>query len=104
MVLPQPDIPMLDRLDSLERLLRGESASSAESVLAPSGGESGPEASAESDVRSDVESSLVSVPEPPGGRPAEPAPKKGRPPASRRVADELRKRYAMGPALAWSKR
>lgn len=105
MVLPQPDTPMLDRLDSLERQLREESASPAENLPASSSdSESSPDASAESDVRSDVASSLVSVPEPPSERPAEPAPKKGRPPASRRVADELRKRYAMGPALAWSKR
>ncbi|MEV8287484.1 serine/threonine-protein kinase [Streptomyces niveus] len=105
MVQPQPDAPMLDRLDSLERRLREESASPAENVPASSSdGESSPDASAESDVRSDVASSLVSVPEPSSERSAEPVPKKGRPPASRRVADELRKRYAMGPALAWSKR
>lgn len=105
MVLPQPDTPMLDRLDSLERQLREESAAPADNVPAlPSDGESSPDAPTQGDVQSDVESSLVSVQESPSGRPAEPAPKKGRPPASRRVADELRKRYAMGPALAWSKR
>ncbi|MEU8571204.1 serine/threonine-protein kinase [Streptomyces pathocidini] len=105
MVPPQPDPPMLDRLDSLERQLREESASPAENGPAsPSDGESSPDAPAESDIQSGVESSLVSMQERPSGRPAEPAPKKGRPPASRRVADELRERYAMGPALAWSKR
>lgn len=105
MVLPQPDTPMLDRLDSLERQLREESTAPADRVpVLPSDGESSPDAPAQGDVQSDVESSLVSVQESPSGRPAEPAPKKGRPPASRRVADELRKRYAMGPALAWSKR
>ncbi|MGW3410981.1 serine/threonine-protein kinase [Streptomyces sp. NPDC000888] len=103
MVLPQPDTPMLDRLDSLERLLREESASPAENIpVPPPGGESGPDSTAESDV----ESLPSPVPEPrPGtGSQAEPAPQRGRPPASRRVADELRKRYAMGPALTWSKR
>ncbi|WP_203183147.1 serine/threonine-protein kinase [Streptomyces pratensis] len=105
MVLPQPDTPMLDRLDSLERQLREESAAPADNVPAlPFDGESSSDTPAQGDVQSDVESSLVSVQESPSERPAEPAPKKGRPPASRRVADELRKRYAMGPALAWSKR
>ncbi|MFM9613508.1 serine/threonine-protein kinase [Streptomyces niveiscabiei] len=105
MVLPQPDTPMLDRLDSLERRLREESASPAENVSASaSGGEPGPYAPDGSEVRSDAESPLVSVRESTGGRPAGPAPKKGRPPASRRVADELRERYAMSPALAWPKR
>ncbi|QQM43689.1 serine/threonine-protein kinase [Streptomyces liliifuscus] len=109
MVLPQPDTPMLDRLDSLERLLREESASPAGGIpVPPPDGESDPNCPAESGIESDVENSPppVLVPEPlPGtGSPAEPAPQRGRPPASRRVADELRKRYAMGPALTWSKR
>ncbi|SBT95381.1 Serine/threonine protein kinase [Streptomyces sp. DI166] len=110
MVLPQPDSPMLDRLDSLERLLREESASPAPSAPAPpSHVESGSDASdtpAERDVEKGVENSppLVRKPEPGSGDAAEPTPRRGRPPASQRVADELRKRYAMGPALAWSKR
>lgn len=107
MALPQPDTPMLDRLDSLERLLREESASSAENIPAPpSDGESGPDAPAESDVENGGENSppLVQEPEPGSGNAAGPTPRRGRPPASRRVADELRTRYAMGPALAWSKR
>ncbi|MFC9643544.1 serine/threonine-protein kinase [Streptomyces mirabilis] len=107
MVQPQPDAPMLDRLDSLERLLREESASPVENIPAlPPGGESGPDTPTESDVASSLPPVLVSVqePEPESGSPAEPVPQRGRPPASRRVAEELRERYAVGPALAWSKR
>ncbi|MFD7815273.1 serine/threonine-protein kinase [Streptomyces sp. NPDC059785] len=108
MVQPQPDGPMLDRLDSLERLLREESASPAENIPAPppGGGGSGPDTPAESDVASSPPPVLVSAqgPEPGSGSPAEPVPQKGRPPASRRVAEELRERYAVGPALAWLKR
>ncbi|AXI89654.1 serine/threonine protein kinase [Streptomyces sp. ETH9427] len=108
MVQPQPDGPMLDRLDSLERLLREESASPAENVPAPppGGSGSGPDTPAESDVASSSPPVLVSAqgPEPGNGSPAEPVPQKGRPPASRRVAEELRERYAVGPALAWPKR
>ncbi|UUN30984.1 serine/threonine-protein kinase [Streptomyces sp. FIT100] len=106
-VLPQPDTPMLDRLDSLERQLREQSASPAENIPAsPSDVESAPDTPAESDVENGVENSSppVQKPEPGSGSTAEPTPKRGRPPASRRVADELRKRYAMGPALAWSRR
>ncbi|WP_435866773.1 serine/threonine-protein kinase [Streptomyces viridosporus] len=111
MVLPQPDAPMLDRLDSLERLLREESASEEQNTsVLPAAGQSGAGTAAESDV----ETTLLPVPG--HGGPAEPAPKQlsatspppapkpGRPPASRRVAEELRERYAMGPALAWSRR
>ncbi|MGQ4468406.1 serine/threonine-protein kinase [Streptomyces violaceoruber] len=117
MVLPQPDSPMLDRLDSLERLLREESASQAVNAFAPpSDVESGPDtpdSPAETDVGNGAETlppplrKPESEPEPPApgsGDTAEPAQRRGRPPASRRVADELRKRYATGPALAWSKR
>ncbi len=107
MVQPQPDAPMLDRLDSLERLLREESASPVENIpVPPPGGESGPDTPAESGVASSLPPVLVPVrgPEPESGSPAEPAPQRGRSPASRRVAEELRERYAVGPALAWSKR
>ncbi|MGW6599412.1 serine/threonine-protein kinase [Streptomyces sp. NPDC055036] len=107
MVQPQPDAPMLDRLDSLERLLREESASPVENIPAPPpGGESGPDTPAESDVPSPLPPVLVSVqgPELERGSASEPVLQRGRPPASRRVAEELRKRYAAGPALAWSKR
>ncbi|MCT9106555.1 serine/threonine protein kinase [Streptomyces mirabilis] len=107
MVQPQPDAPMLDRLDSLERLLREETASPVENIPAlPPGGESGLDTPAESDVAGSLPPVLVSVqgPEPRSGSPAEPVPQRGRPPASRRVAEELRERYAVGPALAWSKR
>ncbi|MFF7376411.1 serine/threonine-protein kinase [Streptomyces massasporeus] len=93
MVLPQPDAPMLDRLDSLERLLREESASAAGTTPAPpAGGESGPGTTS------------VRESEPGAEAPAEPVPPRGRPPASRRVAEELRERYAAGPTLAWSRR
>ncbi|MFD8150156.1 serine/threonine-protein kinase [Streptomyces sp. NPDC059720] len=93
MVLPQPDAPMLDRLDSLERLLREESASAAGNTPAPpTGGESGPGTTS------------VRESEPGAEAPAEPVPPRGRPPASRRVAEELRERYAAGPTLAWSRR
>jgi serine/threonine protein kinase len=107
MVQPQPDAPMLDRLDSLERLLREESASLVENIpVPPPGGESGPDTPAESDVASSLPPVLVAAlgPEPGSGSPAEPVPQRGRPPASRRVAEELRERYAVGPALAWLKR
>ncbi|CDR10417.1 serine/threonine-protein kinase [Streptomyces iranensis] len=107
MVQPQPDAPMLDRLDSLERLLRKESASPVENIPVPSpGGESGPGTPVESDVASSLPPVLVPAPEP-GPRsesPAEPVPQRGRPPASRRVAEDLRERYAVRLALAWSKR
>lgn len=93
MVLPQPDAPMLDRLDSFERLLREESASAAGNTPAsPPRGES------------ETDTAFVREPEPAKQNPAEPVPQRGRPPASRRVAEELRERYAARPALAWSKR
>ncbi|MFI2631741.1 protein kinase [Streptomyces collinus] len=93
MVLPQPDAPMLDRLDSFERLLREESASAAENTPA-----SPPRGESETDTAS------VREPEPARQNQAEPVPQRGRPPASRRVAAELRERYAARPALTWSKR
>jgi serine/threonine protein kinase len=93
MVLPQPDAPMLDRLDSFERLLREESASAAGNTPAsPPRGES------------ETDTATVREPEPAKQNQAEPVPQRGRPPASRRVAEELRERYAARPALAWSKR
>ncbi|WP_101253861.1 serine/threonine-protein kinase [Streptomyces barkulensis] len=93
MVLPQPDAPMLDRLDSLERQLRAESESPAENVPAPAPGlESAPDAASEHE------------PESRRGSPDKLAPRRGRPLASRRVAEELRERYAAKPTLAWSKR
>src|SRR5206468_3866012 len=106
MALPQPDAPMLDRLDSLERLLRKESESPAGNIPVPApGGASGPGTQAERDAAHSLPPVLVSVqgPDPGSGSPAEPVPQRGRPPASRRVAEELRERYAVGPALAWSK-
>ncbi|MFE0191430.1 serine/threonine-protein kinase [Streptomyces sp. NPDC058989] len=98
MVLPQPDGPMLDRLDSLERLLREELASGERSISVPTASQPGTHTAGEINV------DLSLSPEPGNGRPAEPMPQRGRPPASRRVAEELRERYARGPALAWSKR
>ncbi|MFB6612969.1 protein kinase [Streptomyces sp. NPDC056367] len=96
MVLPQPDGPMLDRLDSLEKLLREESAPLGDDIpVSPRGGESDPASPPSASER---------VPEPAGGSPATTAPQRGRPPASRRVAEELRERYAVGPTLAWPKR
>lgn len=93
MVLPQPDAPMLDRLDSLERQLRAESEAPAENVPAPAPDlESAPDAASEHE------------PESRRGSPDKPAPRRGRPPVSRRVAEELRERYAAKPTLAWSKR
>ncbi|WP_131739171.1 serine/threonine-protein kinase [Actinomadura roseirufa] len=87
MVLPQPDALMLDRLDSLERLLREEAASPTENIPdMPSESRSGPDARLGS------------------SGPPEPVPQRGRPSASGRVADELRKRYAVAPTLSWSKR
>ncbi|MEK8142319.1 hypothetical protein NKH18_06920 [Streptomyces sp. M10(2022)] len=46
----------------------------------------------------------VQVPEPESESPVVPAPRRTRSPASRKVAEELRERYAVGPALAWPKR
>lgn len=94
MVLPQPDTPMLDRLDSLERQLREESAAPADNVPAlPSDGESSPDAPTQGDVQSDVESSLVSVQESPAD--ARPNPRRRRavprfPAGRRRAAEALR--------------
>ncbi|MEV4670855.1 serine/threonine-protein kinase [Actinomadura sp. NPDC049382] len=87
MVLPQPDAPMLDRLDSLERLLRDEAATATELIpKTPSETESAPAG------------------QPGSSSPAEPVPQGTRPSASGRVAEELRRRYAVAPTLAWSKR
>lgn len=105
LVLPQPDAPMLDRLDSLERLLRKESQPQTGSISVPEpGGESAPDTGAGSDV--DISLPPVPVQETEAGSSSrdEPVPQRGRPPASRRVAEELRERYAVGSALAWSKR
>lgn len=86
MALPQPDAQMLDRLDSLEKLLREEAPSSTEVVPGvPLEAESGPA------TQSGSASSAESVQQ------------RGRPSASGRVAEELRKRYATAPTLAWSK-
>ncbi|MGR4853519.1 hypothetical protein [Streptomyces sp. LARHCF252] len=93
MVLPQPDAPMLDRLDSFERLLHEESAPAAGNTLASPPGD-----------ESETDTVSVREPDPRKASPAEPVPQRGRPPASRRVAEELRERYAARPALAWSKR
>lgn len=108
LVPPQPDAPMLDRLDSLERLLREESELQAEKTTVT--GSSGDRPPSGTPARSDV----AGTP-PPSFTPAEEAapssggtavvvPQRGRPPASQRVAEELRKRYAAGSALTWSKR
>ncbi|WP_030609368.1 serine/threonine-protein kinase [Streptomyces sclerotialus] len=112
-VLPQPDAPMLDRLDSLERLLREESASEKRyPPVPPTIGQPGTDVVA----ATAVETRTPAVPESGRGGTVEPAPKQlatsspspvakpGRPPASRRVAEELRERYAMRPSLAWAKR
>ncbi|MBB0242641.1 protein kinase [Streptomyces alkaliphilus] len=103
MVQPQPDGPMLDRLDSLERLLREESALPGGNIPAQlPGGESGPDIPAESSPPPVPVSSQR--PEPGNGSPAGPGPQRGRPPASLRVAEKLRERYAAGPTLTWPKR
>jgi serine/threonine protein kinase len=108
MVAPQPDAPMLDRLDSLERLLREESEFPGEEAApVPPGDASIPATPAESgsgEAGSPASAPLPEGEEPGGGSPAVPVPQRARPPASQKVAEELRKRYAAGPALAWSKR
>ncbi|MCX4834426.1 protein kinase [Streptomyces sp. NBC_01016] len=86
-VLPQPDPRMLDRLDDLEQLLRQQEDGAEEPAVTPS----------------------TSHPASAGGtgpEPAEEPPSRvpGRPPASRRVAGELRKRYARRRELAWPSR
>ena len=98
---PQPNLSMLDRLDSFEKLLREEAASGertpgSRSASGPAGTDSdpaaplGPEPPVESapPERSDLPPGVV----------------KASLPASSRVADELRERYSRGPALAWSRR
>ncbi|WP_414507916.1 serine/threonine-protein kinase [Streptomyces sp. NEAU-L66] len=107
MVLPQPDAPMLDRLDSLERLLREELVSGERNTPVPTvAGQTGTDTAGEVNVEISLSPEPLTAlgSEPGSGRPAEPVPQRGRPPASRRVADELRERYARRPALAWSKR
>jgi serine/threonine protein kinase len=83
-VAPQPDAQMLDRLDALDQLLRAEPEGDAPEGRIPATPEPEPTA--------------TTVPVAPADA------KPGRPPASRRVAEELRKRYAKGPELAWSSR
>ncbi|MFI0220410.1 serine/threonine-protein kinase [Streptomyces lydicus] len=107
MVLPQPDAPMLDRLDSFERQLREELASEERNIPVPkAAGQASTDTVGEINVEPSpsFEATPVHSPELGTGRPAEPVPQRGRPPASRRVAEELRERYARGPTLAWSKR
>ncbi|MFE6738230.1 serine/threonine-protein kinase [Streptomyces tubercidicus] len=107
MVLPQPDAPMLDRLDSLERLLREELVPGQRNIPVPTvAGKPGADTAGEINVEiSQSPEPLTALGSESGsGRPAEPVPQQGRPPASRRVADELRERYARRPALAWPKR
>ncbi|GLW74949.1 hypothetical protein Kpho02_72460 [Kitasatospora phosalacinea] len=95
---PQPDAVMLDRLDALDKLLRElpEAAPGTESESEP--GEEGAPAAGE----------LPAAPAPaPTGSPAAARPaaaRPGRPPASQRVADDLRKRYAVRGQLTWSER
>lgn len=97
--VPQPDARMLDRLDALDKLLRerpegvGEAS---DSVLAPTlvDGEGA------IGVEERVVAATTAVLDRPTAPPSREA-KSGRPPASRRVADELRKRYEKSPQLAW---
>ncbi|MCX4531087.1 serine/threonine-protein kinase [Streptomyces sp. NBC_01669] len=98
MVLPQPDARMLDRLDELEVQLREEPDPSAPTPPGPTAGE-GP--AADGGTTPSTELSPVTATRP--GRPDGPKLRPARPPASRRVAQELRGRYARGPALAWPK-
>ncbi|MFI1200681.1 serine/threonine-protein kinase [Streptomyces sp. NPDC020883] len=92
LMFPQPDARMLDRIDSLEQLLREHADSERRGGRAPTSAD---------DERSEPE---ALVPEPESDKSSSPAAKPGRPPASRRVAGELRERYATGSRLAWSKR
>ncbi|PNE38155.1 serine/threonine-protein kinase [Streptomyces noursei] len=92
LVFPQPDARMLDRIDSLEQLLREHADSERRGGPAPT----------DADDEHSVPEALVSEREP--VKAPSPAAKPGRPPASRRVAGELRERYARGSQLAWSKR
>ncbi|MFE9697452.1 protein kinase [Streptomyces sp. NPDC006270] len=98
MVLPQPDARMLDRLDELEIQLREEPAPSEPKPPGPTTSE-GPAADAETTPSTAPPPVTVARP----GRPDGPGSRPARPPASRRVAQELRGRYARGPALAWPK-
>ncbi|WSL23857.1 serine/threonine protein kinase [Streptomyces sp. NBC_01280] len=101
MVLPQPDSPMLDRLDLLERQLRQEASEGEAGGPVPTPAE---QPDGDTDAENDVEVSQSPRPEPANGGPVNPVPQPVRPPASRRVAEELRRRYSMGPALTWSRR
>ncbi|MCG6495696.1 serine/threonine-protein kinase [Kitasatospora sp. A2-31] len=95
---PQPDAVMLDRLDALDKLLRElpEVAPRTESESA-SDEEGTPDSGG---LPAELAPALTSSPvaaQPSAARP-------GRPPASQRVADELRKRYAVRGELTWSER
>ncbi|MFD7589819.1 serine/threonine-protein kinase [Kitasatospora sp. NPDC059811] len=96
--LPQPDALMLDRLEALDKLLREqpEAVPGAEADSAPA--EEG------SPAAGDLPVGLTPAPAGPPTEPRPPAARPGRPPASRRVADELRKRYAARGQLTWSER
>ncbi|RAJ44767.1 serine/threonine protein kinase [Kitasatospora sp. SolWspMP-SS2h] len=86
---PQPDAQMLDRLEALDKQLREQ----------PEAGiEPGEEVPASGGAPS--EPVPVPVPSPDDDRPA--AARPGRPPASQRVAEELRTRYAVRGQLTWS--
>ncbi|MEU5996237.1 serine/threonine-protein kinase [Streptomyces sp. NPDC047197] len=108
MVLPRPDARMLDRLDSLERRLLDEAFveepdSGAGSSTSPS---SSPSPEPDSEPPLPPEPAPAPAPRPglAEGKPGGTTAPRGRPPASRRVAQELRERYATGATLAWSKR
>ncbi|MCX5206868.1 serine/threonine protein kinase [Streptomyces sp. NBC_00237] len=102
MVLPQPDMRMLDRLDELEEQLRKESSPDGPTIPGPS--QSGrPEEEAAADDTATPSSELLPETHTSGGKGGTPRPRPARPPASRRIAQELRGRYARGPELAWPK-
>ncbi|MCX5529781.1 serine/threonine protein kinase [Streptomyces sp. NBC_00006] len=105
MVLPRPDTLMLDRIDSLERrLLDEELVEEPDSDAASSSSSPSSEPDSETPLQPEPVPAPAPDPGPADGKPGGSAPRRGRPPASRRVAQELRERYATGAALAWSKR
>lgn len=102
MVLPQPDVRMLDRLDVLEEQLRAESAPGGPEVPGPRAGERLAEDAAGGDGTT-LSTDPLPVAAARTQKPGVPEPRQGRLPASRRIAQELRGRYAKSPALAWPK-
>ncbi|MEY9937027.1 serine/threonine-protein kinase [Streptacidiphilus sp. MAP5-3] len=101
---PQPDAEMLERLEALDKQLRVQQLGDEVEADAAAGEDVSP-VLGDHDVEPDMP--IQATPSPRHASAADTRPpnaKPGRPPASRRVAEELRKRYAMSGQLTWSER